>query len=191
MPLHSGPNGHGSSSQSYRVGPRCWLALVKLMKSWIFTYLNQSLDRSFMANLLQFVPQRGRRFEILIRNGFSNSLQPFELFGQILALLEHLGHFSQCLVPLCMVLSKPPGLLQTSHNIRRIPAGRFLEISLRKATMRAFKFRPGRLLHLLGAPSPNKRSASENPVGSSTPLAFEQVSHKSTFFVFPSTIWVR
>ena len=41
------------------------------------------------------------------------------------------------------------------------------------------------------APRPSKRSANENPAGSSTPFSFEHDSQRSIFFVLPSTICVR
>ncbi len=38
---------------------------------------------------------------------------------------------------------------------------------------------------------PSNRSANENPVGSVTPRSLAQLSQRQTFFICPSTSWVR
>src|SRR5215471_7335351 len=41
------------------------------------------------------------------------------------------------------------------------------------------------------APMPSSKSAKANPVGSCTPFSFEQASHRFTFCILPSRIWVK
>src|SRR6266404_155367 len=102
-----------------------------------------------MANLLQFVPERGCRFEILVRNGFLQFLlQPFKLLGQILALLEHLRNLSDVFGSFMHRFEQT--LESFSKSVITLGASQsasFLEVSLREAAVRTLEFSAARLLH--------------------------------------------